>query len=135
MRLLAVLLIGLFTTTVLDLPFEILQKTPIKSCCCKLGICHCQHGEGKVCPLKKQTPQPSMPQKRQGPIFSASDCGFGSGQKATSPAYSKEFFIHQDHAFVPVKNSTPFLFSQVQNRVLLFDHRLDKPPRVFLFSL
>ncbi len=104
-------------------------QTQVKRCCCKTGICKCQHKDGKICPLQKTAALKERSQEKV-PFWTALGCG-SHEEKTQIPNYAKHYFNLEDKVFIfhPV---VTYLNDRYVSFQFLFDYRFDRPPREVL---
>ncbi len=126
----AAFMICFFGLNLIETPYPLLQRSSLhKKCCCRsVTACHCAHGK-KLCPLKPAFKP--IKEKDGSLVLKAMGCGF-RGDHEVSPTYSKDFYSKLATNYFYPPSSGSFLKSIDANIFSLFDHRLDKPPKITL---
>lgn len=145
--LISVLILALFAFHAVEIPFDLIQRNARpKHCCCQSIQCQCKHSKGVFCPLQhaqksthslhqNHAPKAQKVEESSSPLwFKPAGCG-SHEQKATNPAYSKEFF-QQDLSFHSFSQNHEWIISSLAADFnFLSDQRLDQPPRVLTSPL
>ena len=128
----AAFMICFFGFNLIETPYPLLQGSSMhgKCCCRSVTVCQCAHGK-KLCPLKPVLKP--IKEKDGSLVLKAMGCGFRDDHEV-SPTYSKDFDSKLAATYFYAPASGSFLKLIDDNISSLFDHRLDKPPKVTLLS-
>ncbi len=104
----------------------------VRRCCCKTGICKCQHAGGKACPLQKNIQFKTQNHADQKIPFLIAFGGCGSQEeKSQLPESLKHYFNFMEENFSFASKNIAYLHDRHDSFQFLFDHRFKRPPRSF----
>ncbi len=159
MRLGSVILgICLFANLIEITPLFFLLHSPNPKTCCGRPVCLCTHPKGAPCPFKKAgidaeashthrfcplKNRPGfdkraqgnayVPQAERGPVtgrfFKRAPC-HSDEPKSSLPSYAKEFYLNPPSGVAIPEKPDFFSIPSFHVPAFIFDHRLDKPPRL-----
>lgn len=147
--LISALILALFAFHTVEVPFDLIQRSARPNhCCCQSIQCQCKHSKGTFCPMQHAPKHPhahhehrvSQASKIQKAAESSSTVWFtpaGCGsheQKATNPAYSKDFYFQTDFLLPFTDPSLGLFSSSLQQISSFFTQGIDRPPRLSAFS-
>ncbi len=160
MKFITSLILAFFVLSAADIPFEVLQKNAVKSCCCSAGsVCRCQHGGVSMCPMKKMKEAQAAEEKLSHcqlqrakalkkdaekavekaesagmPIFKAFGCGSSEEHKA-APTYSRDFTLELQPQGLAVLANHFFSAKKMERPLPQISYPIEKPPQISFFSI